>query len=267
MSSSTTSPENTSPGAQVESLYRYPIKGLTPERLPSVDIEAGKCIPFDRAYAIENGPGRFDPLNPRHLPKINFLMLMRNERLATLRTLFDDATNTLTIMRDGSQVAKGQLSTPIGRQLIEQFLSSYFAKELRGAPRIVSAAGHSFSDVPMQCLHVVNLASLHELERATGRKIDPLRFRANIYVDGIPAWQEFDWVDKTMQIGTAQLKVLARTERCDATNVDPSTAERDMSIPSALQRQWQHRDFGIYAKVTTNGTIAEHDVVSLSEPT
>jgi uncharacterized protein YcbX len=267
MSAPTTSPENPAPDAHVESLYRYPIKGLTPERLASTDIEVNQCVPFDRAYAIENGPGRFDPLSPRHLPKINFLMLMRNERLATLHTSFDDATQTLTILRDGNQIAKGQLSTTIGRQLIEQFLSSYFAKELRGAPRIVSAAGHSFSDVPMQCLHIVNLASLRELERTTGRTVHPLRFRANIYIDGIPAWQEFEWIDKTLRVGTAELNVLSRTERCDATNVDPSSAERDMSIPSALQRQWNHRDFGIYAKVAVSGSIAEGDHLSVSEPT
>ena len=63
--------------ARITSLYRYPVKGLTPERLASVALEIGKTFPCDRIYAIENGPGRFDPGSPRHLPKINFLMLMR----------------------------------------------------------------------------------------------------------------------------------------------------------------------------------------------
>src|SRR5262245_1613759 len=96
-------------------IYRYPVKGLTPERLQRTSLVAGETLAFDRAYAIENGPGRFDPDNPRHLPKINFLMLMRNERLATLRAVFEDATETLTIFRDGKQVARGQLGTRLGR--------------------------------------------------------------------------------------------------------------------------------------------------------
>ena len=66
----------------VISLYRYPVKGLSPQALPVLRLKTGETVPFDRAYAIENGPGRFDPDNPRYLPKINFLMLMRNERLA-----------------------------------------------------------------------------------------------------------------------------------------------------------------------------------------
>ncbi len=251
------------PTPRVESLYRYPLKGFSPEPLNAAMVEAGGCMPFDRAYAIENGGGRFDPLQPRHLPKINFLMLMRNERIATLRTAFDEVNETLTIHRDGGQVAQGQLSTPIGRQLIEQFISSYFAAELRGAPKIVQAAGHSFSDVPAKCLHIVNLASVRELERVTGRAVDPLRFRANVYVDGFAAWQEFEWLGKKLEIGSTRLSVFTRTERCDATNVDPATAARDMSIPNLLHRQWGHTDFGIYAKVADGGTLTVNDGLTI----
>ena len=55
-------------------LYRYPVKGLSPEPLQTMPLRAGETAPFDRAYAIENGPGRFDPENPAYLPKVNFLM-------------------------------------------------------------------------------------------------------------------------------------------------------------------------------------------------
>ena len=102
---------------QLKGLYRYPIKGLTPERLEQVSLTAGETLPFDRAYAIENGPGRFDPDAPRHLPKVNFLMLMRDERLATLRSQFEDATETLTILRDGKPVSYTHLTLPTNREV------------------------------------------------------------------------------------------------------------------------------------------------------
>lgn len=242
--------------ASVAALYRYPVKGLTPEPLESVDLKPGETLPFDRAYAIENGPGRFDPEAPRHLPKITFLMLMRDERLATLRTTFDDATQTLTISRGGKPVVSGQLDTPLGRQLIEQFIAAYMKAELRGAPKIVSAPGHSFFDVAAKCVHIVNLASVRELERTVGRKVDPLRFRANVYVDGLRPWAELDWTDKEIGIGPTRLRVFARTQRCAATNVDPITAARDMAIPATLLRTWGHQDFGIYAKVVTGGEVS-----------
>jgi uncharacterized protein len=237
------------------SLYRYPVKGLTPELLQRVLLTAGETLPFDRAWAIENGPGRFDPAAPRHLPKINFLMLMRDERLATLRAQFDDATETLTILRDGKQVARGQLTTPLGRQLVEQFIGAYMKAELRGAPKIVHAPGHSFSDVAAKCVHMVNLASVRELERTLGRPVDPLRFRANLYLEGVEPWAEFGWTGKEIGVGAAKLAAFARTTRCEATNVDPARGVRDMAVPAHLQRTWGHQDFGIYAKVVTGGEI------------
>lgn len=246
----------------VTALYRYPVKGLSPEKLAEVTLTAGETVPADRAYAIENGPGRFNPDEPRHLPKINFLMLMRNERLAALETHFDTETETLTILRAGRQVARGQLSTKLGRNMIEQFLAAYMKSDLRGAPHIVSAPGHSFSDVAKKCVHIVNLASVRELERVSGRPVDPLRFRPNIILDGLAPWAEFDWIGRPVTIGGARLDVFTRTERCAATDVDPATAARDMSIPALLRRTWGHADFGIYATVGEGGIVKPGDTVT-----
>ena len=246
-------PEASTP--RVAALYRYPVKGLTPEPLDQVVLQPGETMPFDRAYAIENGPGRFDPDAPRHVPKINFLMLMRDERLATLRSAFHEGSRTLTISRGGKPVVRGQLDTALGRQLIEQFFAAYMKAELRGAPKIVHAPGHSISDVAAKCVHIVNLASVRELERVIGRRVNPLRFRANIYVDGIPPWAELDWMEAEIGVGSARLAVFARTQRCAATEVDPETGARDMAIPATLMRTWGHQDFGVYAKVVTGGAI------------
>jgi uncharacterized protein len=248
-------------GPRVRGLYRYPVKGLSPEALDHIPLKAGHTVPFDRAYAIENGPGRFDPEHPAHLPKINFLMLMRNERLATLQTKFDDDSETLTIFRAGKQVARGDLKTDIGRKMIEQFFAAYMQGDLRGPPHIVSSPGHSFSDVAAKCLHIVNLASLRELERAIGRPLNPLRFRPNVIIDDAPAWSEFEWKGRPLSVGPVQLEFIKRTERCAATDVDPETGKRDTAIPAVLRRTYGHADFGVYARVMNDGTIALDDPV------
>jgi uncharacterized protein YcbX len=250
--------------ASVTAIYRYPVKGLTAQPLERVALTVGETIPYDRAWAIENGPGRFDPEAPRHLPKVAFLILMRDERLATLAAEFDEETTTLTLRRDGRQVARGNLSTRIGCQMIEQFLGAYMKESLRGPPKIVSAPGHSFSDIAAKCLHIVNLASVRDLERAAGRTIDPLRFRPNVIIDGAAPWAEFDWLDKTLNIGGAQFEVIERTQRCAATNVDPQTAARDLAVPAILERSRGHSDFGIYARVSKAGEVALADDVVAS---
>jgi hypothetical protein len=246
----------------VTGLFRYPVKGLSPDPLQHVAVTPGEALPFDRAWAIENGPGRFDAASPQHLPKINFLMLMRDEKLATLETRFDEATQRLTILRGGKTVAAGVLPDPTGRRLIEQFLAAYMSASLRGAPKIVSAPGHSFSDVAAKRLHFVNLASVRDLERAMGRPVDPLRFRPNLVFDGFPAWAEFTWIGHNVTVGGVSLKIWKRTDRCAATNVDPKTGVRDLDIPAVLRREWGHVDFGVYAEVQTPGTLNVGDTLT-----
>jgi len=249
----------------VSELYRYPVKGLSAQPLSSAKLEVGKTIPYDRAWAIENGPGRFDPDAPRHLPKISFVMLMRNERLAALEARFDESTKMLTILHKGSEVVHGSLASAGGRETIELFLSGYMLAEgLRGPPKIVSARNHSFSDVAAKCVHIISRTSLTELEEVAGRPLDPIRFRPNIIVDGWEPWAEFSAIGQVLEIGSLKLKAFKRTQRCAATNVNPDTAERDTEIPDLLAKTWGHTDFGVYAKVVETGTIRLGDRVELA---
>src|SRR5712672_1820750 len=182
---------------RVKSIYRYPVKGLSAEKLPGTVLAAGQTVPADRLYAIENGPSGFDRAAPAYIPKNHFLMLMRNERLARLDTHFDDATHLLTV-RGGREAAHGDLRTSTGRQAIEAFFAGFCADELRGPPRVLDAPGHSFSDVAKKVVSIINLASVADIETLVGAAVDPLRFRANLYVENWPAWREFELVGQTL---------------------------------------------------------------------
>jgi uncharacterized protein YcbX len=245
-------------------LVRYPIKGLSGLATPQAALSKGEGMPLDRVYAIENGSHRFDSHNPKWFSKTHFLQLMRNERLASLALAFDEESHTLTLLRDGKQVAKGSLKTKLGRQMIEQFLSAYMKADLKGPPRIVCAEGHSFTDIAAKALHLVNLETVRDVSRVTGIDLDPLRFRANIYFEGAPAWGERSWVGKTIECGDAQLIVFDETARCEATSVDPKTALRGLSIPSALERTWGHNKLGVYARVTCGGVIATGNTATVT---
>jgi hypothetical protein len=245
--------------AQITGLYRYPVKGLSPEPLPNVALEVGETFPADRRYAIENGPSGFDPKAPTWLPKPHFLMLMRNERLAGLQTHFDDDTHLLTIRKDGVVAACGDLETAEGRAAIEQFFTANFASDLKGAPKVLSSDGHSFSDVARKVVSIINLASVAAVANLVDWDVHPLRFRANMYVTGWPAWHEFELLGRTLAIGDVRLKVVKRIVRCAAVNVDPDTALRDLEIPSTLQRRLGQADCGIYAEVVAGGPLRVGD--------
>ncbi len=251
-----------SDAATLASIYRYPVKGLSPQPYQRVTLRTGRTLPNDRRYAVENGPSGFEPAAPAWLAKTHFLMLMRNERLAALQTSFDDATHVLTISLGGAEVARGDLETAPGRAAIERFLESYAAADLKGAPKVLTAPPHSFSDVAKKVVSIINLGSVKAIERVIGRPVNPLRFRANLYVEGWPAWSEFDLLNKPITIGEARAKVVKRIVRCAATNVDPVTAARDMEIPQTLQNSFGHGDCGVYAEVTDDGEIAIGDTIA-----
>jgi uncharacterized protein YcbX len=246
--------------ASIESIYRYPVKGLSPEKLLRVTLAPGATLPLDRAYAIENGPSGFDPSHPQYFPKIRFLMLMRNARLAALKTSLDDASHVLTIRYESRKAARGDLRTPDGRAAIERFLAEYAADELRGPPKLLHAPGHSFSDVAKKVVSIINLASVAELEDAAGQPLNPLRFRGNLHVAGWPAWREFELLGSEIAIGPkVRLKVVKRIVRCAATEVDPDTAIRDVPVPRLLMKTYDHADCGVYAEVIEGGEIAAGD--------
>jgi hypothetical protein len=254
---------STSFAPKIDSLFYYPIKGLSGVQIKHAILATDQGMPFDRAYAIENGGTRFDAQNPKWLPKVVFLQLMRNERLASLDLLFDEGTHTLILFRDGKQVAKGALQTKLGRQLIEQFLSAYMSTELRGPPRIVHADGHSVTDIAAKAVHIVNLETVREVGRVAGLDLDPRRFRANLYLEGFPAWEERKWVGQSIACGEVQLAVFDETGRCEATSVDPKTAQRRISIPATIERTWGHSNLGVYAKVKRGGDISTGDEIAI----
>jgi uncharacterized protein len=255
-----------SSSARIDGLYRYPVKGLSPEPMPRVALSVGKTLPADRRYAIENGPSGFDPGAPAWLPKSHFLMLMRNERLAGLQTHFEDRTNLLTIRKDGEVAARGDLETAEGRAAIEQFFATNFESDLKGPPKLLSGDNHSFSDVARKVVSIINLASVAAIERVVGHPVHRLRFRANMYVCGWPAWSETELLERTLTVGDVRLKVVKSIVRCAAINVDPETALRDLDIPRTMTRQFGHADCGIYAEVIAGGTIGVGDTIAVEEP-
>jgi hypothetical protein len=249
--------------ATIDAIYRYPVKGLSPEPLARTQLQVMETLPADRLYAIENGPSGFEPAAPRHQPKQRYLMLMRNERLARLRTRFYDTSHTLTIEMEGREAARGDLRTSEGRAAIEAFFAGFCADELRGPPRVLHAPGFSFSDVARKVVSIINLASVAAIEDVVGRPVHPLRFRGNVYVTGWPAWREFDFVGQEITVARrARLKVIKRIVRCAATNVDPDIGIRDLSIPDTLMRSFGHTDCGVYGEVVEGGDIAVGDELS-----
>jgi hypothetical protein len=256
----------------IAAIYRYPVKGLSAEPLERVALAPGECLPHDRRFAIALPATRFDPERPEWLSKTHFVMLMRDEKLARLRTSFDAQRGELTIKHAGETAGavavRARITEPGGCREISEFLAEFLGPAVEGPLRIVEAPGHAFADARRKpdattdkYVSLINLASIAALEEVIGAAVDPIRFRANVYLDRAPAWSELGWIGSEIALGGARLRVIAAITRCAATQVNPATALRDLDIVGALQRGFGHNLMGVYAEVAEGGEIAAGDQI------
>jgi len=251
--------------AVIESLYRHPVKGFTPERIDRARLEPGAAFPGDRLYALEDGPCGFDPDRPGFISKQRFAVLAKIAAVAKARTRFDDITGTFNAEAEGLAPIAVKLAEPEGQAEFAAWMAALLGEEGKGPLRLIDGRGHRFLDHPSGHVSVVNLASVRDLEQKLGRQIDPLRFRANLYVEGWPAWVENDWTGRPLTLGTVETVVFKPIVRCAAPGVDPATAIRDLDVPAALFRLYGHLHCGIYVQVTQGGLIHEGDAVGQAE--
>ncbi len=249
---------------RIETIHRYPVKGLSPEPMERVDLRPGDGLPEDRRFAFAQGNSRFDPAAPEWMPKANFACLMANARLARVRSTYDTATGRLLLSAPDAPSVEADLRTPEGRDRAEAWLTAYMGEEARGRLRLAEAPGHAFTDIPAKAVSLVGLASVAALGDRIGMWLDPVRFRANILFSGAEALAELDWVGRELRVGATRLRVFKRTKRCAATEVNPETAQRDARPPAALRELYGHADLGIYAEVLEGGPVALGDRMELA---
>ena len=247
----------------VAAIFRHPVKGFTPEPLDHVDLEVGERFPFDRVWAVENGPSGFDPAAPAFIPKQKFTVLASIPAVAAIRTRLDDASGAFTAEAPGAPAFIGRLSEEAGREAFAAWLTPRLGEDVRGTLKVVCApADWRFTDHPKGQVSIVNLASVADLSRRMGVELDPLRFRANLYVAGWPAWAENAWTGERLMLGWATAEVFKPIVRCAAVNVHPASAQRDLDITKALFDNFGHMHCGIYVRVTSPGRLGLGDAVT-----
>jgi uncharacterized protein YcbX len=243
---------------EIVSLWRHPVKGLSPEPLSEAGLEAGACFPNDRRWAVEVGPSGFDPAAPAHISKMRFTVLARFPDLARVRTRLDDATQVLHVGDASGFGVHLPMDTEAGRAALARFLQAFLGSEVDAKLAVLEAPGqYRFMDSPSGFVSAINLASVRALERMIGRPVDPLRFRANIYYEGAGPWSEDALkAGDEVHIGAVRLSPLKPIERCIATHVDPDTGVRDIEMLAELRAHFGRITLGDYFRVQVAGVIA-----------
>ncbi|MFK7835512.1 MAG: MOSC domain-containing protein [Sulfitobacter sp.] len=253
--------------AKVEALFHYPIKGLSAQALDQVTLRPGQGFPLDRVFGFGRPGSGFDPENPRPLPKGKFVVLARDAGLALLDTRFDTDAETLRITQEGL-TRTHDLSTDAGCIEAAQSIADALGYDADMVPTLHNAAPHRFTDVSvvspemMNAISLINIDSVAHFADTIGYPISPARFRGNILFSGMPAFDELKMIGEVLRIGDVALKLVQRTRRCPATQVNLETGERDIDVPKELNETYGHSDMGVYAEVLEGGVIMPGDAIT-----
>ncbi|WP_460798381.1 MOSC domain-containing protein [Microbacterium sp. GXF0217] len=229
---------------RVVALYRHPIKGFTPDSRDALTIQPDGRVAGDRVLAFRFAdaatPEIRDGLDS--WPKSKGLALETFPTLAELRLTYDDAAKRVRIMRGDRLLVDAGLDADGRRELSEAVTAfvneSAEAKRLRRPGRLpIVLVGDGerarFQDRDRGYVSVHSTASVAALGSALEQEIEDRRFRSNIVIDGVEAWDELDWTGE-VRIGEVRFAVAGPIVRCLATHANPDTGIRDAKVLTTL---------------------------------
>ena len=208
---------------RIERLYRYPVKGLTAEALEEVARRGRRRAAV--GSRLRAGPGRCR-LRRRRSPSgctsPTSCACSRMPGSPPCAPRFDPHDRCLTIRApDGACVVESPMTAGRGASGSAPSWSATWARR-RGAKPASTTSRPRLRRLAHAGDQPDGLSSLHAFERRHRRRSATRCGSArNIYFSGSPPWAEFDWVDRTIQVGGATLRVIKRTRRCNATQVNP----------------------------------------------
>jgi len=224
----------------VADLWRFPVKSFGGERIRNV---------FVGPYGFR-GDRRFAAITPDGA----VVTARRKSAMLGFRARFPDP----------DQIEHARVTAPSGQELAidDPDLARLLMGELGHEAQMARSGAGVFDAAP---IHIVTDRSLRQIDAWVGQELDVARFRPNIVVElepDLPAFVEAGWIDRDLEIGQVEVRIVSPTERCVVTTIDPDTLDRDRDV---LARLATERDnlFGVYAQVTRPGWLRIGDQITL----
>lgn len=213
-------------------------------------------MPLDRAWAVLTGKsydtGDWQPCNNFargcYGPELMAVTATSEGDKITLRHPKQDAI-TITPETDSDRLI--------------DWLKPLYPAERPQPHRLIKSPKGGMADADFSAVSILSFGALRALGEKLGQSLDPRRFRGNIWIDDCPPFEEFYWLGKELRIGQVRLEVVDRITRCRATETNPETGARDAQTLRALRSTWGHIDFGIRAKVLSDGEISIGDTLEV----
>lgn len=247
---------------RLEHIYRHPVKGLTPERLETAELQEGAGIPFDRCCGFTSGNLPDPPVAGGWVPARTFIQLTVYPELARFRARLDEVRGSIALSTPDGGAAEIALDEASDAGAVNALVRRHFRAGPHGAPRLhVQTRPKGHWDFVDSGISILNLASLRALEQASGASIDARRFRANLHIEGLEPWAEFGLIGGRYRLGRAVIDITRPAMRCAATAADPDTGETGLNVPALLRKATGHLFFAVYGRVIETGKVRPGDLL------
>lgn len=242
----------------LQSIWRFPVKGFAGEQLTETKLVAGAGIAHDRQFAVTDGvkdTGEWMRAN-------SFFRTAKSDGLQTIAMKFEGGEIILG-HHDGNEIRfaiNDEDSLRKANQTIAEFMKPIGVHDDLPPPQIIKrSASRGTWDYVDSPISIINTETVKQVGEALNADLDPIRFRGNLIVSDLAAWQEFSLMGKRIRIGGAVLDVHRPIDRCPAPGVNPISGERDVEVTPGLRDHFGHIYCGVYANVVEDGDIKPRD--------
>ena len=245
----------------ISSISFCPVKSLSFQNIQSCNITKELGIVNDRIFAFSRG---VDLEKAKLIEKdasqrkLNYFLTLKNSPLLN-KYNFIYKDNILKLTKDNKEIILVSVNDPNGGLSISNKLME-LEDSLIMPIQLLKNVTFPFFDTShsnniFNSISLINLNSIKDFEKKINEKVESQRFRANLYVDGIDAWQERNWIGKIIKINNVSFKIEKNIPRCVAINLKPKTDDNSLNLLQSLKKTYDHFDMGIYLRTLNDGKI------------
>ena len=244
-------------------IQRHPIKSHGREALASVSLSEGHSMPWDRRWAVAHAQTKFDAANPVWVGCVNFMIGSKAPALTAINAALNETAATVTLTHPNRPAITIAPDDAADQARFLDWVAPLCPPDHPAPQALVTVPGRGMTDTDYPSISLINLASGIDLGHRMGADLSPLRWRGNLWLDGLEPWDETGWIGRELRVGAVRLRIEEPIKRCKATTANPATGERDADTLVALRHDFGHQLFGLYARVIEGGTIGQGDRVEV----
>ena len=258
----------------VSSISYCPVKSISFQNIKSCEIKKNIGIIGDRIFAFSKGldlnqAQLFEKKPEERRGKWNKILTLKNSpTLNKYNFLFKN--NELTLTKNNNQILTININKTDEYELLSNKIlelenslqKPIFLMKNKDIPFFDTSISNK--TILAHSISLINMKSIEDFRNKTKQEIETQRFRGNIFIDGVEAWEERKWIGKIIKINDISFKVEKNIPRCVAINLKPNTDDNSLNLLQSLKKNYNHFDMGIYLTALDGGQLNIGDNVSVN---